>query len=112
MQQAASCRWGTSRCAIEPLHAACATAPHVTNRLPCSSRSASHTTITKCPPILVLQLRYGEDGMDPVAMEGKGGEPVMFSRVLSVRALRMLCMPWLMLRMPGLPARLGCGQGM
>ena len=23
--------------------------------------------------------------MDPVAMEGKGGEPVMFNRVLSVR---------------------------
>ena len=34
-----------------------------------------------CPP---PQLRYGEDGMDPVAMEGKGGEPVAFPRVLSV----------------------------
>ena len=33
---------------------------------------------------LCVQLRYGEDGMDPVVMEGKGGEPVMFSRVLSV----------------------------
>ncbi|PSC73949.1 DNA-directed RNA polymerase III subunit rpc1-like isoform X2 [Micractinium conductrix] len=32
----------------------------------------------------IVQLRYGEDGMDPVVMEGKGGEPVMFSRVLSV----------------------------
>ncbi len=32
-----------------------------------------------------LQLRYGEDGMDPGVMEGKGGEPVMFNRVLSVR---------------------------
>ncbi len=27
---------------------------------------------------------YGEDGLDPVGMEGKDGEPVMFSRVLSV----------------------------
>lgn len=30
--------------------------------------------------------------MDPVGMEGKGGEPVMFNRVLSVRALRTLRM--------------------
>ncbi|KAL4425069.1 hypothetical protein ABPG77_010383 [Micractinium sp. CCAP 211/92] len=32
----------------------------------------------------IVQLRYGEDGMDPGVMEGKGGEPVMFNRVLSV----------------------------
>lgn len=40
------------------------------------------------------QLRYGEDGMDPVAMEGKGGEPVMFNRVLSVRCVRCACWAW------------------
>lgn len=32
----------------------------------------------------VVQLKYGEDGMDPVGMEGKNGEAVAFERVLSV----------------------------
>ena len=56
------------------------------------------TPVTRSSPVLIwpasayvlplpLQLRYGEDGMDPVAMEGKSGEPVMFSRVLSVSGL-------------------------
>lgn len=32
----------------------------------------------------VVQLRYGEDGMDPMGMEGKGGEPVALDRLLSL----------------------------
>jgi DNA-directed RNA polymerase III subunit RPC1 len=32
----------------------------------------------------IVQLRYGEDGMDPVGMEGKKGEPVAFDRLLSL----------------------------
>jgi hypothetical protein len=32
----------------------------------------------------IVQLRYGEDGMDPVAMEGKRGEPVAFARLLAL----------------------------
>lgn len=32
----------------------------------------------------VVQLQYGEDGMDPVGMEGKDGEPVAFQRVLAL----------------------------
>ncbi|KAL4534056.1 hypothetical protein Ndes2526B_g07060 [Nannochloris sp. 'desiccata'] len=32
----------------------------------------------------IVQLRYGEDGMDPVGMEGKKGEPVAFERLLSL----------------------------
>ena len=57
-------------------------------RPPCRA-SAGHAP--PCAPpnaanlVTAPQLRYGEDGMDPVAMEGKGGEPVMFNRVLSVR---------------------------
>ena len=32
----------------------------------------------------IVQLRYGEDGMDPVGMEGKKGDPVAFERLLSL----------------------------
>ena len=32
----------------------------------------------------IVQLRYGEDGMDPVGMEGKKGEPVAFDRLLTL----------------------------
>ena len=30
-----------------------------------------------------MQLSYGDDGLDPVCMEGKGGEPIDFERALS-----------------------------
>lgn len=31
----------------------------------------------------IVQLQYGEDGMDPVAMEGKEGRPLDFGRLLA-----------------------------
>jgi DNA-directed RNA polymerase III subunit RPC1 len=31
----------------------------------------------------VVQLRYGDDGMDPVVMEGAGGMPLDFERLLA-----------------------------
>jgi len=36
----------------------------------------------------IVQLRYGEDGMDPVGMEGKKGEPVAFDRLLALARSR------------------------
>ncbi|KAK2077195.1 hypothetical protein QBZ16_004829 [Prototheca wickerhamii] len=32
----------------------------------------------------IVQIKYGEDGLDPVGMEGKGGEPLALQRLLSV----------------------------
>ena len=31
----------------------------------------------------IVQLSYGDDGLDPVCMEGKNGEPIDFGRALS-----------------------------
>ena len=31
----------------------------------------------------IVQLSYGDDGLDPVCMEGKDGEPIDFGRALS-----------------------------
>ena len=31
----------------------------------------------------IVQLSYGDDGLDPVCMEGKAGEPIDFARALS-----------------------------
>ena len=31
----------------------------------------------------IVQLLYGEDGMDPVAMEGKDGKPLDFGRLMA-----------------------------
>ncbi len=36
----------------------------------------------------IVQLLYGEDGMDPVAMEGKDGKPLDFGRLLAKVRLR------------------------
>jgi len=36
----------------------------------------------------LVQLRYGEDGMDPVGMEGRGGEPVALDRLLALAKIR------------------------
>ena len=32
----------------------------------------------------IVQLKYGDDGLDPVMMEGKDGEPIDLARALSV----------------------------
>lgn len=32
----------------------------------------------------IVQLTYGDDGMDPVSMEGKSGEPIALPRAMSV----------------------------
>lgn len=36
----------------------------------------------------IVQLTYGDDGMDPVCMEAKDGQPVDFSRILMKTKVR------------------------
>ena len=40
----------------------------------------------------IVQLRYGDDGLDPVSMEGKDGSPVDLRRLfMRVRRVRSSC---------------------